>query len=329
MLNLNGANILLLYPYGATKHYGESIKSELIKRGAIVIGYDERPSQKPIVKVIIRLFKKKLLSIFSSYIRSIILKNRDVDFDYILVLRGEAFTEKAVNILKGHYKNAKIILYLWDILKSTKLQDVIPYFDKSLSFDPEDVSENNGLLFRPTFFMPQYKDLIKDSMPKYEILFVGTLHSNRYQFLKTIKEYLIQKGITHYYYLYTPSLLAFIKNKYIDKIPVKIKDVHFQPITLNRTLQLVSNSKCILDLNFTGQKSLSMRAYEAMASRTKYITTNPEVKNYDFYNPKNILVIEINNIHIPKDFLITPFEDISEEILNEYSVSCLVDDLFT
>lgn len=329
MKQIKDSKILLFYPFGATRHYGESIKRELINRGAIVVGYDERPSQNPMMKVIIRLFKKKIPSIFSSYIRSIIKKNKERDFDYILVLRGEAFTEQAVNILKGYYKNAIIILYLWDILKTTSLQDVIPFFDKSLSFDPEDVRINKDLVFRPTFFVPQYKELTKKSQPKYDILFIGTLHSNRYQLLEDIKEYLNQHGMSYYFYLYTPSFLSFIKNKVLDKIPVKIRDVHFQPLSLLQTLEIVSNSKCMLDLNFTGQKSLSMRAYEAMASKTKYITTNSEITKYDFYNPNNILVIDINNINIPLEFLNSPFEDIPSHIMEKYSVEQFVNDLFS
>ena len=41
MIDFKGRNILMFSPYGATKHYGEAIKDELLKRGAKVKGYDE------------------------------------------------------------------------------------------------------------------------------------------------------------------------------------------------------------------------------------------------------------------------------------------------
>lgn len=58
MIDFKGRNILMFSPYGATKHYGEAIKDELLKRGAKVKGYDERPSQNALMKIIIRFLKK-------------------------------------------------------------------------------------------------------------------------------------------------------------------------------------------------------------------------------------------------------------------------------
>lgn len=329
MADLINKKILLFYPFGATKHYGDSIKNELIKKGAYVVGYDERPSQHPIVKAVIRVLKKKVPTLFSAYIKKIIRNNRDFNFDYILVLRGEAFTAETVSLLKTAYKNAKLILYLWDILKSTKLEDVIPFFDKALSFDPDDVKNNSGLILRPTFFMPQYEMLKKHAIKKYDIVFIGTLHSNRYQTLQILKDYLEKNSLSYLFYLYVPSKLAYIKNKYLDGIPVNEEEIHYDPISLDKTLDIIANTKCILDLNFTGQKSLSMRAFESMISKTKYITTNPEIKSYDFYSEKNILLIDINDITIPNEFINSPFEDVPYSILEKYSVRQLVDDLLS
>ena len=71
MIDFKGRNILMFSPYGATKHYGEAIKNELVKRGAKVKGYDERPSQNALTKITIRLLKKKIPQIFVKYIDSI------------------------------------------------------------------------------------------------------------------------------------------------------------------------------------------------------------------------------------------------------------------
>lgn len=50
------------------------------------------------------------------------------------------------------------------------------------------------------------------------------------------------------------------------------------------------NTKIILDLMREGQFGLSFRVFEAMALE-KIITDNEKIKNYDFYNPNNILVL--------------------------------------
>ena len=114
-----------------------------------------------------------------------------------------------------------------------------------------------------------------------------------------------------------------LKFPYID-----IRKVHFTPISLKKTISLLGVSKAILDINYTGQKSLSMRAFEAMVAQRKYITTNGEIKNYDFYDSNNILIIDIENPIIPKEFLDSPFKPIDNAVLQKYTVDGLVEDLF-
>ncbi len=52
----------------------------------------------------------------------------------------------------------------------------------------------------------------------------------------------------------------------------------------------------------------------------KLITTNTEVKKYDFYNSNNIWVINRENPEIPKSFLETPYESLPNEIYSKYSI---------
>ncbi len=68
-----------------------------------------------------------------------------------MICRGEAFTEFTVNRLKKAFPNAQCILYLWDILETTNVRDVIHCFDKAMSFDPYNVASESFLKFRPTF----------------------------------------------------------------------------------------------------------------------------------------------------------------------------------
>lgn len=314
-------------PFGATKHYGEAIKKELQKRHANVILYDERPSQSSSSKIIIRLLKKKLPQLFGKYIQRIIFHNKQ-SFDYILICRGEAFTELTIKMLRSAYPNAKIILYLWDILRTTNVKEIIPLCDRALTFDPDDADENDHLIFRPTFFVDDYTKISDCSDCKYDIAFIGTLHSNRHITISNFKRFFLENGINAFMYLYVPSRIVYIKNLILKFPYISLKKVKFKPISLEDTIKVVKNSKALLDINYTQQKSLSMRAYEAMAAHRKYITTNQEVIKYDFYNPRNVLVIDINNPKIPKEFLHTPFESIPNNIMYKYSVAGLVDDLF-
>lgn len=327
-MEIAGKRILMFYPYGATKHYGDAIKAELEKRDAQVYAYDERPSQSSYMKIVIRLLKKKLPYLFLSYINTVIKSSKNINFDYILVCRGEAFTPLVVGRLREAFPKAKMILYLWDILRTTNVCEVIPYFDKALSFDPDDVANNDNLIFRPTFYVPQYSEIKQDVAYRYDIMFVGTLHSNRYRIIQNFISIFRNIGLDFYIYLYVPSWIVYIKD-WLKKFPyIKISSVKFIPITMLDTVKILSETRAVLDINYTSQNSLSMRAFEALAAQRKYITTNPEIRNYDFYDERNILIIDLMHPIIPKNFIETPFYPVKDFILYKYSVAGLVDDLF-
>ena len=328
-MDLRNKRILVFSPYGATKHYGEAIIGELRRRGAVVCEYDERPSQNSLMKIVIRLFKKSIPQIFNSYCKRIIKNHQNGEFDYILICRGEAFTPQSITLFRNAFPGVKIILYFWDILRCADLRNNIPYADKAFSFDPDDVNNNEGLIFRPTFFVPDYEKSIPDISKENDIVFIGTLHSDRHKILKKIETSFSHSGFNLFSYLYVPSIFVFIKDSIIKFPYIKLNKVRFNPISLNNTVKLLEKSKAILDINYTNQRSLSTRAFEAMAARVKYITTNPDVQTYDFYNPNNILVIDKDNANIPKQFLDTPFQPIPNEIMYKYSVAGLVDDLFS
>ena len=147
--------------------------------------------------------------------------------------------------------------------------------------------------------------------------------------VKQLSGALESQGLRFYTYLYVPGLIRYIQ-EFICHFPFySFRGVSFTPITIPETVDILNKTKCILDINPPYQVSLSTRAHEAIAARRKYITTNKHIVEYDYYNPKNILVIDLDNPVIPKDFIGTPFEPVSEEILYKYSVAGLVDDLFS
>jgi hypothetical protein len=63
-----------------------------------------------------------------------------------------------------------------------------------------------------------------------------------------------------------------------------------------------------------------MRTLEVLGARRKLITTNAEVVHYDFYDPKNILVVDRENLKIPPDFLKSEFRPLPDFIYQKYSL---------
>ena len=327
MTELAGKKVLLFSPYGCTKHYGQAIMAELQRRGALVDEYDERPSQNALMKIVIRLFKKSVPQIFDNYIQRVISMNQGKDYDYILICRGEAFTPYSIQTLRKAYPTTKVILYLWDVMHECKMKDVLEACDKCMSFDPVDASENN-IGFRPTFFVDDYLSVKEADDFLYDMEFICTLYHPRHKMVKELRRQFDQQGIRFYTYLYVPGLIRYIQESLFHFPFYPFKDISLTPISIPGTIDILNKTKCILDINPPYQTSLSTRAHEAMAARRKYITTNKHIKDYEYYNSNNVLVVDINNPIIPKEFLETPFEPVPEEILYKYSVKGLVDDLF-
>ena len=63
-----------------------------------------------------------------------------------------------------------------------------------------------------------------------------------------------------------------------------------------------------------------MRSIEIIGLRRKFITTNRDIVNYDFYNPNNILVLDRKNSIVDMSFFDKPYEMLPDEIYEKYSL---------
>ena len=82
----------------------------------------------------------------------------------------------------------------------------------------------------------------------------------------------------------------------------------------------MKNAEILVDLVRQNQTGLSFRFFEAMALHKKVITNNQTIKQYDFYNENNILLIDNENIIIPDTFLNSKYQPLPEELYKKYTV---------
>lgn len=327
MVNVHGKKVIVFSPYGATKHYGQAIIKELRTRGATVYDYDERPSQNAWMKIVIRLFKKKIPQIFDKYISRVIDNHKGEKIDFILICRGEAFTPYTIKHLREAFIGVQVVLYLWDVMHECAMDDVISSCDHVFSFDPEDAKKNN-LMFRPLFFVEDYLK-VKDAVDcEHDLCFVGTLYHPRELFMKKLIKTFENQGLKFFTYLYVPGILMYIKESLFHFPFMPLKKISFAPLTIDGTIEMLNHCRAILDLNPPYQTSITSRALESLAARRKYITINEHIADYEFYNTNNILIINIEKPVIPKVFLDSPYLEVSEDVLYKYSVGGLVDSLF-
>lgn len=315
-------------PLGYCTHYTTHIADELRSRGAEVRVYDERPSQATAAKIYMYFFRGLAPQYFANYIRKIVRQNKDFNPDVVFVVRGQAFDVTTLEYLKQCYPNAKFLFYQWDPLCGKRIPEILNMYDAAYSFDLADVENNPEFKFRPSLYLNEYKAIASEKCFKYDVSFVGKLYNNRWPVIKMFMDYFRTNEIRSYFYLYMPSWTLYIWDFIRRGSLVSPRKMRFNPMSFLENVDIVKDSKCVLDIVYSKQTGLSMRAFESMAAKRKYITNNSEVEKYDFYNPNNILIVDINNINIPSEFIDSPFEDVDKEILYKYSVSGLVDDLF-
>lgn len=315
-------------PFGTCKHYTDHIAEEIRARGSEVRVYDERPSQATWAKIYMYLFRDYAPGYFMNYIKKIVATNSDYLPDVVFVVRGQAFDVATLTYLKGCFPKAKFIYYQWDPLCGKKIPDILDIYDHSYSFDPDDVANNPKFKFRPSLYLQEYADIALFKTYAFDVSFVGTLYNNRWPIIEMFKDYFSSQKISSYFYLYMPSWTLYMWDFIRRGSYVSPKHMMFSPMSYKDNVEMVKNSKCVLDIVYSRQTGLSMRAFESMAAGRKYITNNAEVKNYDFYSPQNIQIVDINNPVITKAFIDSPFKPIGKDVLYKYSVAGFVDEIF-
>ncbi|MEG0988585.1 MAG: capsular biosynthesis protein CpsH [Clostridium sp.] len=252
-------------------------------------------------------------------------------FDIVFVIKGDMVTKETISFFKRKNPNAKIILYLYDPVRYIKgILPKISLYDKVISFEPDDC-EKYGFEFRPLFC-----DFKKDSnkknavQKKYNICFYGTMYGDRFDIVQQAKVFCEKNNIKFYSFCFLRgkfmALYYWIKSKAFRKLGVDA--ISFTPKNSDEISDIISSSDIILDTNDVYQGGLTLRTLETLVSGKKMITTNSNIEKYDFYNPKNIYVIDRKKIFIPQDFLKTEYEPVDPAILERYTAEGWVHDVF-
>ncbi|ALL04404.1 hypothetical protein AQ505_02150 [Pedobacter sp. PACM 27299] len=325
MADLTGKNVLFFSP--RFFNYEVEIQNALIQAGANVMWFDERPSNSFTTKVIIRLYKKLIKQKIARYFESVLKQVLDsgVCIDFILIISPETITPKQLKDFKMKFKNAKIILYMWDSLKNKGAIDLLSIVDSAITFDPRDAEKFN-LKLHPLFYIDQYK--FKNCEQYYELLFIGTAHSDRYNFVKGITANLPDSKTKLFFFLSSKKL--YWSKRFFDKDfkNVKLEDISFDSLTHIETVELMQRSQVILDVNHPEQIGLTMRTFETLGAQKKLITTNQDIVRYDFYDENNIMVIDRVKPFICSEFIMKPFKPSSKDILEKYSIHGWLNELF-
>lgn len=329
--NIEGKRILFFSP--AFFGYENKIKNKMEEMGAKVDYYDVRSvtsaKDRALLKVSPKIFENKS----KEYYENIISENRGKDYDYILIIKCDMTPEEILLKFKEAFPKAKLCLYLWDSVKNIPgIKDKFKYFDTLHSFDLEDCKNFEELNFRPLFYADQFKkEIVKNQKYEYDISFLGTIHSDRYAILKQIQEIAIKNNLKSFYFKYLQSNFIYYFYKFTKKEfrNTTKNDFDFSKMSSEEIANIVDKSRIILDIQHPKQTGLTMRTIEMIGMNKKIITTNETIKEYDFYNPNNISVIDRKNVNIDLKFLQKEYEPLEKSIYEKYSLETWIKEVLS
>ncbi|MEG6585028.1 hypothetical protein [Dendrosporobacter sp. 1207_IL3150] len=310
--------------------YEMEVKKKLELMGNMVDFFDERPSNTVLSKALLRINNKFLVQAINTYYEEIIRKVRDKQYDYIFFIKGESVTSEILKRIRTIFNKAKMILYLWDSIENIKnIDEKIQYFDDVFTFDLHDAKKFKDLKFRPLFYIDEYKYQNSNNLA-YDCCFIGTIHSDRYALIENIKHDLEAKGLSAFFYMFIPAKQLYYYLKIFNSSfrHTKSSDFNFKPLSFQEIKNTILLSKTVLDIQHPKQSGLTMRTIEMLGMRKKLITTNPNIKDYDFFNPNNILLVDRESPKIECSFINGKYEKIDETIYDKYSLEFWIKDVF-
>ncbi len=310
--------------------FSRGIIKQMKDLGAEADYIGDKPNEGVVCKTLGRLGFKWYQKVLTKYYAKKIAERANRDFDYILVIRGEYTTPCALKLMRKAYPNAKIILYMWDGLhkQNTRgIENKWHLYDKVFTFDRIDYEANKDKIsFLPLYYYNEYLSQ-NASKPnsnefKYDLSFIGTGHEDRIKVVEYVMRQCKRRGMKCFSYFFIPHPFVFYKNKLTDKNfkNVHKNDVKFEMLPFEKLYQVYANSRCVIDVENLGQHGLTMRSIEVLGLKRKFITTNKDIVNYDFYNPNNILVIDRKRPVVDMSFFETPYEMLPDELYEKYSL---------
>lgn len=320
-VDLTGKRILLFSQYFFG--YEKRIKDKMVDMGALVDLFDEMSVKSMIDRAILKISTHIFDHKTEQYYFKILEKIKQNKYDYVLFIDCEMPTKKILAVYREKFPTAKFCLHMWDSIENLRsVRDKFSYFDYITTFDRND-AQKYGLKLRPLFYSDEYAtNGEKSSDYEYDLCFIGTIHSDRYRILKTISKQAESKNLRVYYYLYLQSKFIYYFYKATKKEfkSTHLHDFQFEKKSASAIAEIVAKSKVIIDIQHPAQTGLTMRTLEMVGMGKKFITTNTDICNYDFYNSNNIMPIDRRNPNIDNNFFDRNYVELPKFIYDKYYI---------
>ncbi|MDX8567012.1 hypothetical protein OZ668_03395 [Elizabethkingia sp. HX XZB] len=237
--------------------------------------------------------------------------------DQILVLNPDSMDISTLEIVKKY--TDRLITYLYDSVGRFPVEDKLHYFDKIFSFDDSDVEKHGFEKLTNYIYLSHLPK--EDQSPSNDLFYITSYDKKRLGQIGVLEKRLAELKVKSQFIIVGKK--AWKKILQTTFFPVKSSSVTFrtQRTDPRNMIESYQNCTAILELMREGQNGLSFRVFEAIALEKKIITDNENIKNYDFYNPDNILVLDKDMANINSDFFQKPYNALAKEYYNKYTLN--------
>lgn len=196
-------------------------------------------------------------------------------------------TIHTIDYIKKTYKNGKIVLFLQDIVSSfvdiykNRPVDIVQYkkkCDAIITFDKKD-SKKFGFLYHSTVF--SHIPISVSDSNKFDVFFIGK-YKGRLDLLVDIYIKLSSCGL---------KCKFIVLNAPIDKRKMSDKIEYIDHIlSYKEVLQLVNDTKCILEILQPGAVGYTYRLWESISYNKFLLSNNHSLLNSEFFDKKYISI---------------------------------------
>lgn len=254
-------------------------------------------------------------------------------YDFFFSIDGLMVCPFLFDYLKETNPEIKCKLFLYDKIEfACHVERYFNYYDDVFSFDLGDVAKYN-LKFLPIYWVPCTKNLEK----KYDLFGMATysLHKkDRARLFREIKQVVNEIGLNAFVKLYVKidNWFVFIMKNLVKmflhhKTYIPFGDV-LNGLVTNKSLSpsefrdCIYESEVIIDTHVEYQDGLTARFMWALGAEKKIVTTNKNVKRYEFYTPEQFFILGEKPINNLKEFVGSKFNlsEKNREIISKYRI---------
>ncbi|WP_429945747.1 hypothetical protein V5G99_08355 [Bibersteinia trehalosi] len=242
--------------------------------------------------------------------------NQKIDYSLFFLMQG--FSPEIILKIKEITKDNGMINYQWDgLTRYPKAMENLKYFDRCYVFDSNDLKYNELLynLYPTTNFYFDYEDEIQ-IQDNGKLYFIGGHNTSRQNEIVNFALYAQEHKINLDIQIVCQDI-----HKCRDIYPSNVNLLPLSEIKpFSENIALAKQCHCILDFVIAQHSGCSFRVFEALGYGKKLITTNKNIKYYDFYHPNNMFVLD-NNFDELEAFLTKPYVELDPSIKKKYSFS--------